>query len=98
MSPKFADVCVNFLGLIGVALLAWPALYAARLARLAARLRAMRPLDDTRRAKEIHAKVREQVEELRAGWNSGLNFCLLAGTGLTALSYAIGVLKFFFSP
>jgi hypothetical protein len=95
VSKEALDLWVNVLGLVGVALLSWPALYAARLARLAVKLRTMRPIDDTQDARDIHDRVKSDLEDLRAGWSDGLNFCLLAGTGLTVLSYLVGVLKFF---
>lgn len=98
MSAAAMDLCVNLAGLIGIALLSWPALYAAKLARLAMRLQAMSPLDDSPRAQTAHENAKAELERQRAGWGPGLNFCLLAGTGVTALSYAIGILKYFIYP
>jgi hypothetical protein len=92
------DLWVNATGLLGVALLSWPALYAAKLGRLAAKLRKLPPIDATQRAREIHDQVKRDLEEQRAGWSDGLNFCLLAGTGLTVLSYVIAIVEYFVAP
>lgn len=98
MSARFLDLYVNLLGLIGFALLSWPSFYAARLATLAARLERLGPIVDTPRAQDIHDKAKKEVEKQRAAWGPGLSFCLVAGTGATAISFLLGVIKFFVSP
>jgi hypothetical protein len=95
LSEAGLDLISNLVGLLGVGLLALPAMYAARFGRLATRLRNLPPLDGTPEAEARHARAGRELEDQRNAWSPGLNFALLAGTALTALSYVVAILKVF---
>ncbi len=88
------DIAVNLLGLIGVLLLAAPALYAAKYGMLAARLKTAGPIDpNNAEAKKIHDDTLQAIAEHQSEWTSLLSGCLKGGTLLAGLSYLLGLAK-----
>ena len=79
----------NLAGLSGVVLLAYPALIVNRYARLLARLAGI-PRDT---ADPFAAELRQRTEDglvaIRDGWSLGKSLCLIGGTPLAGLSYAL---------
>lgn len=87
------DLLINVAGLTGVALLAIPALYAEKYARLLSRLRSLGPIAGNPALVEAHQRALTSLEEHQKRWTRGLSFCLIAGTLFAALSYLLGILK-----
>ncbi len=88
------DVAINAIGLLGVLLLAAPAVYANKYGRLIARLKSAGPIDPIDpRAQEIHGNALKALEDHRGNWTPALSRCLIGGTSLAAFSYVLGLIK-----
>jgi len=79
----------NLAGLVGVGLLAYPALIVNRYARLLARLARIPRNSDDPTAAELRARTEDGLIAIRDGWSFGKSLCLIGGTALAALSYAL---------
>ena len=79
----------NLAGLTGVCLLAYPALIVNRYARLLARLARIPhdPTDDL--AVELRQTTEQELAAIRDGWSRGKSGCLIGGTCLAGVSYAL---------
>jgi hypothetical protein len=87
------DLAINLAGLIGVALLAVPALYASKYGRLVARLSALAPVSEDQEARVAHEAALDALKEHQGHWSRSMSVCLIAGTALGGLAYLLGILK-----
>jgi hypothetical protein len=88
------DIAVNFLGLVGVLLLAGPAFYAAKYGRLAARARASGPIDPKNaELVKIHENALLGLSEHQSSWTPALSRCLIGGTLCAGFSYVLALMK-----
>jgi hypothetical protein len=89
------DFAANASGLLGVALLAAPAFYAARYGKLAYRARELGPLDNTAAMVEAHNKAVSNLETHQSGWTPWHSYCLVWGTVLSGVNNFLGLIKTF---
>lgn len=92
------DILIGLSGLIGIGLLAVPAIHADRHALKISKLVQMAspinsPLADDIKEEAVKSLVRAQFK-----WNWKYSTCLRAGTILTALSQVIVIFKAFLGP
>jgi hypothetical protein len=85
------DVLINAVGLAGILLLAIPAFYANKYARLLARIGQGEPTSPALKAK--HAQLTKELQELKGDWTPWKGNALIWGTVLTGLSNLFGLIK-----
>lgn len=89
------DIAAQLLGLVGVALLAVPAVYVAQYAALAAKLNKAKK----NRGSGWDETVKTALSNLQAkrdGWNKWMTAALLGGIGAAGLSYIVGLIAAIF--
>ena len=84
------QIAAQVLGLFGVALLAFPAIYVAQYAALAAKLNEAKKNRGSGWDKAVKT-AQTNLQTKRDGWNRWMTAALLGGTGAAALSYLVGL-------
>ncbi len=88
------DTAANLLGLVGVALLAFPAFYAAKYGSLIVQVKNIDPVDV--RLKETHERAIKRLADHQGEWRPALSWCLRIGTLFAGASYLIMLMKAIF--
>jgi len=87
------EIASNIVGLVGLALLSVPVLYANKYANLIYRVHRSAPNYADASIAADRQLAAEQLAALRDQWTPCKSRCLIGGTGLTALSYLLPLLK-----
>jgi hypothetical protein len=82
----------NLAGLIGVAMLAYPALIVNRYAKLLANLSKLAPAPSDPTEIQMREETMDAIAKIRDGWSFDESSCLMGGTCLAGLSYALPLL------
>ncbi len=87
------EIASNIAGLLGLVLLSVPVLYANKYANLIYRVHRSAPNYADASIAADRQLAAEQLGVLRDQWTPFKSRCLIGGTGLTALSYLLPLLK-----
>jgi hypothetical protein len=88
------DIAANVLGLLGVAFLAAPVIYAAKYGSLVRRVRSAGPIDpQSPTLVKIHTQAINDLTAHQSRWTPLMSACLFAGTGCAGMSYLVGLIK-----
>ncbi|WP_366653725.1 hypothetical protein [Fodinicurvata sp. EGI_FJ10296] len=90
---KYVDLIGPGLGLVGVILLSFPAIYAEKYGRLLGRLNKLDKQRFSDAESEAHATALSALADHRDRWTRGKSLCLFAGLAMAVLSYFIALIE-----